>query len=294
MDQRYSKTMFHVPPEKIDFEGEIIIVAIFVLAQSQYRSDRAFDTSRRLVSGLTDLRYEVQTDISADMSVLGRGWLDKSVNRSVQSRWRLDQSERDTWHWRVSVRDPAISLDELVMKCLNYTTTYLWLYKEQASAGIGVFDFSVSYVEKYELIDVSMIDVVDTKQSLTDSVDGSLLASFQLYVLQTGQWLTRAYSSVGRPCKNNVECLNITVILKLLLFSEFCILLVTNLTIFFNSWIDKGSTLNRFKHHPTVFLSLRIIENIPTRAWEYTLSCHVMMKFDRSMIMEDYAKELLL
>ncbi|GJZ99237.1 putative reverse transcriptase domain-containing protein [Tanacetum coccineum] len=45
--------MFHVPPEKIDFEGEIIPCSDFRLGTSQPHrlSDRAFDTSRRLLTG---------------------------------------------------------------------------------------------------------------------------------------------------------------------------------------------------------------------------------------------------
>ncbi|GJX62914.1 putative ribonuclease H-like domain-containing protein [Tanacetum coccineum] len=48
-----------------------------------------------------------------------------------------------------------------------------------------------------------------------------------------------------KTLKNNVCCLNIIVILKLFLFSEFIIFLLLNLTIFFNSWIDKRSIINR-------------------------------------------------
>ncbi|GKF81526.1 hypothetical protein Tco_0240128, partial [Tanacetum coccineum] len=49
--------MLHVPPENNEFEGEIIPCSDFRLGTSQPHrlSDWAFDTSQRLVSGLTDL-----------------------------------------------------------------------------------------------------------------------------------------------------------------------------------------------------------------------------------------------
>ncbi|GJX51409.1 hypothetical protein Tco_0278254 [Tanacetum coccineum] len=62
MDQRFfmQNPMLHVPPENIEFEGEIIPCSDFRLGTSQPHrlSDQAFDTSQRLVSGLTDLRFQ--------------------------------------------------------------------------------------------------------------------------------------------------------------------------------------------------------------------------------------------
>ncbi|GKF50234.1 hypothetical protein Tco_0146701, partial [Tanacetum coccineum] len=52
--------------------------------------------------------YEVQTDMSVRGTVAVRGG--RTRQYEVLFRWRLDQSERDTWHWRVSVRGVRVSV----------------------------------------------------------------------------------------------------------------------------------------------------------------------------------------
>ncbi|GJS37556.1 putative ribonuclease H-like domain-containing protein [Tanacetum coccineum] len=173
--------MLHVPPENIEFEGEIIPCSDFRLGTSQPHrlSDRAFDTSRRLVSGLTDLRFQNLLDEEVYVSQ-PPSFVDpnhpKKVYKVVKALYGLHQAPRN-WYATLSTflekhgyKRGTIDKTLFIKRDKKDIMLVQVLHIKQNKAGIFISQdkYVAEILKKFDLVNVkTAITPMETKVALT-------------------------------------------------------------------------------------------------------------------------------